>query len=491
MLTRATIICFNSLIAGGVMNRGQDPLGLLGEKVDNYRLLRFIGSGNAGYVYEAESDGARCALKIYKDWLFETNAERQEARIRREVSLQHKVSHTSVCIILGHGGALVGSRNIRYLLMELLSGTPLSDVVADRGPLPVELARSIAVQLLSGLAALHSAGVVHRDVKPANVIIEGNESEDQFGRAVLTDFGVVGDLLEATQLTEGSEFLGTVRYSAPEWIFRSEDSTGREEAIDVYGAGAMLFEMLCGEPPFSHIGNRFELAVAVRTQLPKISRTGLPTSLITLVRQMMAKDPESRPTIDQCIAALDWEEPAVDQPTGDPITRLTEAAQSHALVLEHKRQIELGADQRRLHEVVGEALNEAWTVGKAYHPLMETGGFHALTGAWDDGVKVRLENYAELRRIYGRLVESALYHIHLQAYRGMIGGGVVYFLEGNSASAAIVRCVAVLTTLWSLQLDTVKDWAGSAEELAAFVRADQPEADRLLTLALAEANKSA
>ncbi len=202
-----------------------------------YRIVRSLGVGGVGEVFEVEDliVGSRVALKVLRA---DRTTSTMIDRLRRELALARKITHRNVCRIhdLGeHDGRV-------FLTMELLEGETLADRIR-RGPMPLDLVRTIVEQLVAGLAAAHAASVVHRDFKSSNVIVVGNEP-----RVVVTDFGLArSDVAgEHTDLTGDTTMLGTAAYMAPEQVEGRPATT----ASDIYALGVVMFECVTGTVPF-------------------------------------------------------------------------------------------------------------------------------------------------------------------------------------------------------------------------------------------------
>lgn len=203
-----------------------------------YRLERPLGEGASGQVWAARTpEGALVALKLLHDRANPSDDERR--RLEREARALNGIAHPAVVRVLDFG--VHGS--VPYLVVEHLVGEPL-DAVLARGIAPHE-GFGLARQVIEGLAAVHGAGVLHRDVKPGNafVMMGGRVKLLDFGLAKFTDTGRWGD---HSQLTRGGTQLGTPTYMPPELWFGEPASA----ASDVYSAGVLLFECVAGVPPF-------------------------------------------------------------------------------------------------------------------------------------------------------------------------------------------------------------------------------------------------
>jgi TolB-like protein len=208
------------------------------EFVGPFRILRTIGQGGMGVVYEARDErlGRRVALKMLLPSLTDTTA---RERLRREARTAAGIRHPNVCQVFE-----IGDGEVLYLAMELLEGEPLSARLA-RGPLPAAEAVAYGLQILSALEALHARGVLHRDLKPSNVYLTKHGVK-------LLDFGLalpfVLDASGDERLTLTGTVLGTPQYMAPErWM--NEGSVGPES--DLFAVAAILFEMVTGRLAFS------------------------------------------------------------------------------------------------------------------------------------------------------------------------------------------------------------------------------------------------
>lgn len=242
-------------------------------EIGAYRILGVLGEGATGTVYRAAGPGGEVAVKLLRA---------PYPRFAREVRLARRIDSPHVVPVLDSGED--------YLVMPLYSRT-LATVV------PLGLAETIrvAAQLGSGLDALHSAGIVHRDVKLTNVLL------DELGDAALSDFGLArGD--DSTQLTRDGQLVGTPHYLAPELIDGEEASP----ASDVYALGCVLYACATGAPPFA--GRReSELGYAhlvERPRDPRETRPDLPAAAAEAILTALAKDPRARPTTATALARM-------------------------------------------------------------------------------------------------------------------------------------------------------------------------------------------
>ncbi|CAL9369708.1 nSTAND1 domain-containing NTPase [Streptomyces sp. enrichment culture] len=245
-----------------------------------YRLERLLGRGGMGEVYRAFD--TRCdrlvALKILSDTADESYAR----RLRREADLVKRLAHPHIVDLLDSGG----SDGRLYLAMRLVDGSDLRRVLGT-GPLDPHRAVRVLTQVAEALDAAHEAGIVHRDVKPANILIGPGED------AHLTDFGIARPLgTEATRLTRTGSFVGSLDYIAPEQL-RGQNVTG---TADVYALACVLYECLTGKVPFPADDPAAKLAAQLNDPpaAPSVFDPRIPPALDMVVATGMDKDPRRR-----------------------------------------------------------------------------------------------------------------------------------------------------------------------------------------------------
>ena len=255
-------------------------------EVDGYRLGRTLGEGATGVVYAARGrDGATVAVKLLRSELAADAV--LQARFRREARLAHGIESSHVVPILAVGET--------YLVLPLYPGGSLADRLRKSGPLGTDETIALAAQLARGLDALHARGIVHRDVKPSNVLFDAD------GRAALSDFGLAR-AVDSPRLTRDGQLLGTPHYLAPELIEGGEATT----ASDVYALGCVLFECVAGEPPFA-ASRLTELGFAHLAEPapdPRERRPDLPAGVAEALLAALEKDPAARPTTPTALARM-------------------------------------------------------------------------------------------------------------------------------------------------------------------------------------------
>lgn len=266
-----------------------DPV--VGSSVGLYRLEALLGEGAMGLVYRAvrESDGEAVALKVLKRALSRDQVYLQ--RFHREARVARQVRHRHLVPVLDAGN----DSGAHYLAMAYVEGVSLEERIEGEGELPVDESVRIVAELASGLDALHAEGLVHRDVKPSNVMLDRN------GSAVLTDFGLARGRA-FTVLTRPGQVMGTLDYLAPELI----SGAAATPASDIYALGCVAYECVTSKPPF---GGRamFEVAVAHVEEEPldpASARRDVPSALAWGLLQALQKDPSRRPTTARAYARM-------------------------------------------------------------------------------------------------------------------------------------------------------------------------------------------
>jgi serine/threonine-protein kinase len=251
-----------------------------------YTLTDRIATGGMGDVWRATDSvlGREVAVKVMRASTAEdpTFAE----RFRDEARHSAGMSHQNIATVYDYGE----DEGVAYLVMELVDGEPLSQMIA-RGPMNPEQVRGIVGQAALALAAAHAAGVVHRDVKPANILITPD------GRVKLTDFGIAR-AVDGASHTRTGEVLGTPQYLSPEQAL-GKGATG---ASDLYALGIITQEMLTGRKPFDS-GSAVATALAQVNDPPPPLPDWVPSDLRRIVDQSLAKDPTDRPTSAAAVAA--------------------------------------------------------------------------------------------------------------------------------------------------------------------------------------------
>ena len=248
-----------------------------------YEILGLVGSGGMGTVYrarDAELDEVVALKMLRRDVLDQPGI---LDRFRQEAKLARRVTHGNVARTYDIGE----SEGDKFLTMEFVEGESLAAKVTREGALPVDVVRTIASAICAGLQAAHAAGVIHRDLKPDNVLLGWD------GRVVLTDFGIARAFSDPTRAVTMGMALGTPAYMAPEQVEGVADLDAR---ADIYALGAMLYECLVGDRPWN--GDSVWAIAAARLVHPppdpRAKRPDLPTSIAELVLKCMARKREDR-----------------------------------------------------------------------------------------------------------------------------------------------------------------------------------------------------
>jgi tRNA A-37 threonylcarbamoyl transferase component Bud32 len=267
-------------------------------------IVRALGHGSMAHVYLAREPALKrlVALKVLRPEL--STDEIACKRFEREAQSAAQISHPHVAGVLSVGRLESG---VPYLVMEYVDGRTLADAVKAEGTLPVADARRILADLARALEAAHEKGIIHRDVRPANVI-----RENRTGRVVLTDFGIAAMLAtgggDATKLTMTGQLVGDIRHMSPEHL-RGETVTAE---ADIYSLGVLGYELLTGAGPYD-VKSDVEVAAAHLKQAPRklaVLRDDVDVDLSQLLERCLAKQPEHRPTAADVVQALTAEEPA-------------------------------------------------------------------------------------------------------------------------------------------------------------------------------------
>jgi serine/threonine protein kinase len=254
-----------------------------GEQLGHYKILSMIGKGGMGEVYLGTDTrlGRSVAIKV--------SSREFNDRFEREARAISALNHPNICTLYDVGP--------NYLVMELVEGELLSKLI-ERGPLPLDKALSYGVQIVDALAAAHAKGVIHRDLKPGNIIITRNGVKVlDFGLAKLSTERLSSDSSASIEtmtepITRAGSILGTLYYMAPEQVEGKET----DERSDIFSFGIMLYEMITGQRPFSGDTQAAVLASLLKDQPPPMSQRqpATPRALERVVRKCLEKKPDDR-----------------------------------------------------------------------------------------------------------------------------------------------------------------------------------------------------
>ncbi len=279
-------------------------------------LIRVIGEGGMGRVYLGRDPQLKrfVAVKV----LVQAGADQEaHARFQREAQAIAAISHPNVVSIYGVGDLPDGTP---YFVMQYVSGGSMWDRIRYSGPLSIEMAEEVIADVAAALAAAHKRGIVHRDVKPANVLWD-EDSE----RATVSDFGIAGLLSDEEgdiHITAGGMALGSPAYMSPEQLL-AEPMTPKS---DIYALGLLGYELLTGRGPYLGDTPAAVAAAHMSDQPRRLSgvRRDVPPALEDLLLRCLAKDAADRPTADEVVAALtpgaadalEWPPPGLERSLG-------------------------------------------------------------------------------------------------------------------------------------------------------------------------------
>ena len=259
---------------------------------DRFVLEREVGSGGMARVYLGRDEvlDRPVAVKVLKPMHGDTDI---GVRFRREGRTAARLSHPNIVQVYDAGEGDFDGNEVSYIVMEYLSGGDLKERIDERGPLPeAELAR-FGEEVCAGLAHAHGRGIIHRDIKPHNILL------DEKGRAKVSDFGIAR-ALDTTQATRTGAYLGTALYSSPEQL-QGHKVTPKS---DVYSLGATLYQAASGEPPFT--GTPIEVASQhVSKPPPPLNRyeadLDVGEKMEALILACLAKNPDDRPSTEEAL----------------------------------------------------------------------------------------------------------------------------------------------------------------------------------------------
>jgi hypothetical protein len=280
------------------------------------RIEAVAGRGGMGVVYRATelSLGRPVALKLLAP---DRAGDREfRERFQRESRMAAAIDHPNVIPVYAageHDGSL-------YLVMRYVGGTDLHALLRECGALAPERAAELVAQVAAGLDAAHAAGLVHRDVKPANVLLAGDH-------AYLSDFGLTRLAGSDTSLTDSGQWIGTVEYCSPEQL-RGERTDAR---ADVYSLGCVLFAALTGRPPFANGTVPATMLAHLHDPPPLPSEHGAPRELDRVIARTLAKRPEHR-----YLSAGDLGRAALGAARGEPVTESERSVAVGSAAPDHK-----------------------------------------------------------------------------------------------------------------------------------------------------------
>jgi len=290
---------------------------VVGETIaERYELEEVVGHGGMSTVYKAHDSllERNVALKVLHQQYNED--EDFVERFKREARSVAQLQHPNIVTVIDRGE----EAGRQYIVFEFIDGENLKELVVRKGRLDLRDALEVALEVAHGLAFAHDHGLVHRDVKPQNVLLNGD------GRAKVTDFGIARSLDVDHSVTQTGTILGTSNYIAP------EQASGQpvDAQTDVYSLGIVLYEMLTGELPFP--GESFVAVAMKHIQEPSPNvldvRGDLPLRVAEMIDRALEKDPEQRfPTMDAFAAEIEANLAELDRDEDGAVTMVVPAAQ--------------------------------------------------------------------------------------------------------------------------------------------------------------------
>jgi serine/threonine protein kinase len=278
-----------------------------GTEIGGYRIVNLLGQGGMGVVYLADNvrTGQRVALKLLTPDLARSSGFRE--RFIREAGYASSLRHPNVLEVYEAGE----QDGVLYIAMQYVEGEDLKALLSREGRLDARRTVGILGQVASALDAAHTTGLMHRDIKPGNVMIAAGQPE----RCYLTDFGLSKNpSADSIALTAQGEFVGTIDYTAPELVL----GKGADARLDVYSLGCLFYECLAGGPPFPKERDVEVLYAHIQDPPPRVSavRPDLPPALDDVIVKAMAKKPEDR--FASCSAFIDAARTIVGEPAPAP-----------------------------------------------------------------------------------------------------------------------------------------------------------------------------
>jgi serine/threonine-protein kinase len=270
------------------------PSDLIGRQIAGYRIEREIGRGGMAVVYQARDLrlDRTVALKLLAPELARNDTFR--GRFTHESRVAAAIDHPHIVPVFEAGE----TDGVLYIAMRYVAGRDLRHLLDREGPLPVTVAARIALQVASALDAAHDHGLVHRDVKPGNILVAQGTDSDHPEHVYLTDFGLTKKSLSLTGFTSVGQFVGTLDYVAPEQI-SGKPVDGR---CDVYSLACVVYETMAGKPPFQRDDDMALLWAHQYDQPPALTtkRPDIPDAVDAVLAKALSKSPDDR--YDSCLA---------------------------------------------------------------------------------------------------------------------------------------------------------------------------------------------
>lgn len=470
--------------------RKEEAVRLLNTRILDCDVIEYLDSGWTADVYRAMRREESVALKVYRsldvlqldDWM----------RIQRERHALQAVNHPNICRFIDAGHATAGGSERPALVMELIEGVSLQQHVDSSGPMDWPAFQAFAVPLLAGVSALHGQRLRHRDIKPANVRIEARTN-----RVVLVDFGLAIDtaVAESDALTKPHEFLGPIRYAAPEYIYRDPPESINNPAIDVYALGCTFYFMLTGIEPFADLDNRHAIAAA-QSRIPlRFPEDQLPPTVRPILRSMVAKKSDLRPTAEDCrsvFAAAGLTVSAASPPrqtAGDRLRSIVVGNEQLRLATEAEE------SERRDHGRSRDLIRDIGSIAKS---RIDRSALKELFGGVNEegGIEItRFRNTDDLQRSFpdaevGHGLQGQLIAVKPARGSGLIGVAYAIFVRVRGNHAECLRVVG--TEMYPecyADIATAAWFTGTPEAVLTAAASDSPHAAELMVSLAADANE--
>lgn len=261
----------------------------VGSRLDSYEVTSLLSAVGVSAVYRARHlvTGGEVALKFLPREIAADDTQR--LRFIREARFARALVHPGIVRVRDVGETKQGL----YITMEYVAGRDLGRLLAQHGPLPPPRVVSMLTPVAKGLDAAHAAGIIHRDVKPSNILVASGDAHHAEGRCLLTDFGFsFAPSQDIRRLTQAGTFVGSIAYAAPEQV----SGETPDHRVDVYALGCVVCECLTGEPPFPRERLADVITAHISEPPPAVSSRlhGLPLALDPVIATALAKDPAAR-----------------------------------------------------------------------------------------------------------------------------------------------------------------------------------------------------
>lgn len=380
-----------------------------GDMVGAYRISKLIGRGGMGIVYLAShlALNRTCALKFLAPSLVTSVSWTMFQNEAKTIAL---LTHATICQIYDLG---IHRGNLPFYAMEYVPGQTLAAVLSQNGPLVLERANEIFSKMAAGLVYAHSHGVVHKDIKPANIMLI--PAADGTVDIKILDFGIA-ELIDTDDERQNLPALGTAYYMSPEQF----KGSGIDPRSDIYSLGCSMFEILTGRPPFS--GSRSELSLAhAKADVPRLSEYSdeeFPLVIEAIVRKCLAKSPEKRyQTAEQLVCDL---------------ALMTENQPLQFAQDELNELITLGNPSPLKHQTAGLSPNMTVAVILAAVTLLIVGGYKIVVSYVDNAETARLKEIEKRKRVElaRRKAAAARENVDMQA---VVNKANTAFLENRFA----------------------------------------------------------